>query len=69
MFWADTSLTPMAQNPVDSLPPGRTRRYVPITTLASGFQLGLTIHVITGKNPGPYVGISDRKSTRLNSSH
>jgi predicted deacylase len=48
----------MAQRPIDSLPPGRTRRYVPITTLASGFQLGLTIHVITGKNPGPYVGIS-----------
>lgn len=37
---------------------GRSRRNVPVTTLASGFALGLTIHTITGKHPGPTVGIS-----------
>ena len=37
---------------------GRSRRHVPVTTLASGFALGLTIHTITGAHPGPTVGIS-----------
>jgi len=37
---------------------GRSRLSVPITTLASGHALGLTIHVIEGKHPGPTVGIS-----------
>jgi len=37
---------------------GRSRRLVPITTLASGFELGLTIHVIEGSSPGPTVGVS-----------
>lgn len=37
---------------------GRTRRRVPITTLASGFELALTIHVIQGTLPGPTVGVS-----------
>jgi hypothetical protein len=27
---------------------GRSRHFVPITSLASGFELGLTIHVIRG---------------------
>ena len=38
--------------------PGRSRRFAPITTLASGFELGLTIHVIEGAKPGPAVGVS-----------
>lgn len=37
---------------------GRSRRSVPVTTLASGFPLALTIHVIQGAHPGPTVGIS-----------
>jgi len=43
---------------VVSLGAGRSRRVVPITTLASGFELGLTIHVLTGDRPGPTVGVS-----------
>jgi predicted deacylase len=37
---------------------GRSRMFVPITTLASGFELGLTIHVLEGDRPGPRVGVS-----------
>lgn len=37
---------------------GRVRRFAPITTLASGFELGLTIHVLQGREPGPTVGVS-----------
>jgi predicted deacylase len=37
---------------------GRSRHFVPITSLASGFELGLTIHIIRGTRPGPAVGIS-----------
>ena len=44
--------------PQDELGPGRSRRFAPITTLASGFELGLTIHVIRGAKPGPAVGVS-----------
>ena len=40
------------------LGPGRSRRHVPITTLASGFELGLTIHTIEGAHAGPTVGVS-----------
>ena len=43
---------------VTTLGPGRSRRHVPITTLASGFELGLTIHIIEGAHPGPTVGVS-----------
>lgn len=43
---------------ITDLGAGRTRRFAPISTLASGFQLGLTIHVITGSRPGPTVGVS-----------
>ncbi len=38
--------------------PGASRRFVPITTLASGHELGLTIHEIRGVAPGPSVGVS-----------
>jgi predicted deacylase len=37
---------------------GRSRRVAPIATLASGFELGLTIHVVQGTRPGPTVGVS-----------
>lgn len=37
---------------------GRTRHVVPITTLASGFPLSLTIHGVKGARPGPAVGVS-----------
>lgn len=37
--------------------PSRSRRVVPITTLASGFELGLTVHVIQGDRSGPTVGV------------
>lgn len=37
---------------------GRSRRVVPITTLANGLELALTIHIVTGTRPGPTVGIS-----------
>lgn len=43
---------------VTDLGAGRSRRFVPITTLASGFELGLTIHAIQGARPGPTVGVS-----------
>ena len=43
---------------VVELETGRSRRFAPITTLASGFELGLTIHVIQGTRPGPAVGVS-----------
>ncbi|HEX6942794.1 MAG TPA: hypothetical protein VF128_07685, partial [Gemmatimonadaceae bacterium] len=47
------------KNPgITELGPGRSRRFAPITTLASGFELGLTIHEIQGTKPGPSVGIS-----------
>ncbi len=38
--------------------PGRSRRTVPVTTLASGHALALTIHVVQGARPGPTVGVS-----------
>ncbi|MEP7381568.1 MAG: succinylglutamate desuccinylase/aspartoacylase family protein [Gemmatimonadota bacterium] len=41
-----------------SIVPGRSRRTVPVTTLASGHALALTIHVIHGAHPGPTVGVS-----------
>lgn len=37
---------------------GRSRRIAPITTLASGFELALTIDVFQGAHPGPTVGVS-----------
>ena len=37
---------------------GRSRRFARVATLASGFDLGLTIHVIQGSRPGPTVGVS-----------
>ncbi|MCC6929408.1 MAG: succinylglutamate desuccinylase/aspartoacylase family protein [Gemmatimonadaceae bacterium] len=40
------------------LSPGRSRLNVPITTLASGHALALTIHIIEGGRPGPTVGVS-----------
>jgi len=43
---------------VTDLGAGRSRRFAPITTLASGFELGLTIHVVQGSRPGPTVGVS-----------
>lgn len=49
---------PSSATTVVDLGPGRSRRFVPITNLASGFQLGLTIHVIRGGRPGPAVGVS-----------
>ena len=48
----------MAGVKVVELGSGRSRRFAPITTLASGFELGLTIHVIRGAQPGPAVGVS-----------
>ena len=61
---ACTSLTPVAHvmplsaSRAAELGPGRSRQFAPITTLASGFELGLTIHVIEGTKPGPSVGVS-----------
>jgi hypothetical protein len=43
---------------VTDLGAGGSRRFAPITTLASGFELGLTIHVVQGSRPGPTVGVS-----------
>jgi hypothetical protein len=37
---------------------GRSRRHVHIASLASGFDLSLTIHVLRGAQPGPTAGIS-----------
>src|SRR4029079_3369635 len=50
--------TAMTGAKVIELGAGRSRRFAPITTLASGFELGLTIHVIRGTRPGPAFGIS-----------
>jgi predicted deacylase len=49
---------PSPASGVTELGSGRSRRFAPITTLASGFELGLTIHVIEGSKPGPAVGVS-----------
>ena len=49
---------PSTASRVTEVGPGRSRRFAPITTLASGFELGLTIHVIQGARPGPAVGVS-----------
>ncbi|MEW5915939.1 MAG: succinylglutamate desuccinylase/aspartoacylase family protein [Gemmatimonadota bacterium] len=35
----------------------RTRISLPVSTLASGFELKLTVHVIDGAHPGPRVGM------------
>jgi predicted deacylase len=48
----------MAGAIVTELGAGRSRHFARITTLASGFELGLTIHVIHGTRPGPAVGVS-----------
>ena len=32
--------------------------WLPVTTLASGFELRLPVHVITGAQPGPTLGIT-----------
>ncbi|MEP7346516.1 MAG: succinylglutamate desuccinylase/aspartoacylase family protein [Gemmatimonadaceae bacterium] len=37
---------------------GCSRRTAPVTTLASGHELALTIHVVQGAHPGPTVGVS-----------
>ena len=43
----------------DSTPAGsRATHRVPISTLASGFELGLTILQVKGTRPGPCVGVS-----------
>lgn len=49
---------PRPTTTVVDLGAGRSRRLVPITTMASGFELGLTIHVIRGERAGPTVGVS-----------
>ena len=36
----------------------RTVRRLPVTTMASGFELALVVHEIKGGKPGPVVGIS-----------
>jgi uncharacterized protein len=43
---------------VTDLGDGRSRRIIPVTMLASGLELALTVHVIQGARPGPTVGIS-----------
>lgn len=49
---------PSAEPNVTESGAGRSRQFAPITTLASGFELGLTVHVIEGTRPGPSVGVS-----------
>ena len=49
---------PSAASRITELGLGRSRHFAPITTLASGFELGLTMHVIQGAKPGPTVGVS-----------
>lgn len=48
---------PLRETTID-LGAGRSRRIVPITTLASGHELALTIHVVKGSIAGPTVGVS-----------
>lgn len=48
---------PLRETTID-LGAGRSRRVIPITTLASGHELALTIHVVKGSIQGPVVGIS-----------
>ena len=48
----------MAEARVVDLGAGTSRHFAPIATLASGFELGLTMHVIRGTKPGPSVGVS-----------
>jgi predicted deacylase len=38
--------------------PGRERRSIPVSTLASGYPLALPVLVIHGRRPGPRIGIS-----------
>lgn len=51
-------MPPESDTPRTVIAPGRSRLTVPITTLANGHALALTIHVIQGARPGPTVGIS-----------
>lgn len=41
-----------------STTPGKTFRWIPVTTLASGMELRLPLHEITGARPGPVLGIT-----------
>lgn len=43
---------------ITDLGSGRSRRRVAVSTLASGFELAMTIHVIQGAKPGPTLGVS-----------
>ncbi len=38
--------------------PGKKMSWLPVTTLASGFELRLPVHVVTGARPGPTLGIT-----------
>ena len=38
--------------------PGKTFNWLPVTMLASGVELRLPVHTVTGANPGPVVGVT-----------
>src|SRR5687768_12083313 len=38
--------------------PGRSMRWIEVTTLATGLPLRIAVHEITGAKPGPTVGIT-----------
>jgi len=38
--------------------PGRERRVLPVSTLASGHQLGISVLIVNGARPGPRIGVS-----------
>jgi predicted deacylase len=55
------SPSPVPEPPVDDdvpAPPGKSRRTIPVSTLASGFALGVSTLTIRGAAPGPHVGVS-----------
>jgi predicted deacylase len=42
----------------ESSSPGKSFSWLPVTTLASGMELRLPVHRITGAQPGPVLGIT-----------
>ncbi len=46
----------MAESGTQPRTPGKEFMWLPITTMASGMELRLPVHIITGAKPGPVVG-------------
>ncbi len=54
---APAAEAPMTAAPWRDEPEGRSFRRLPVTTLLSGGELSIPLHVVTGRHPGPTLGI------------